>query len=297
MDLVMKLFKKIKNIIKSTILCIRFPFLYPRNRWDGEHHTNLLLNLSSKLRKKAQQEIYITVKLDKTGERYYDKIDFFDYKVRLDKTNEKLTIKNKLDSLEIDLPGIIWKSNTFEILGIKLDFAWISGNPVVIVYVTPMDPEDKTNYGFGGRYKSLVISKWYNFWYKVVDWIDEKVLDKIFFLPSYTELDAMDAGWRKAFGIQMCKEIKKELKKHKFLYKYRIVQIKEKWGYLHWYDEGVPKDSKIWDIIHKYEDISRKTCVVCGKPATKMSTGWISPYCDDCIGNKKYTNIDNYEIF
>ena len=291
MDLIMKLFKKIKDIIKSTILCIRFPFLYPRNRFDGEHHTNLLLNLSSKLRKKAQQEIHIVVKLDKTGERYYDKIDFFDYKVKLDKINEKLTIKNKLDSLEIDLPGIIWKSNTFEILGIKLDFAWISGNPVVIVYVTPMDPEDKTNYGFGGRYKSLVISKWYNFWYKVVDWIDEKVLDKIFFLPSYTELDAMDAGWRKAFGIQMCKEIKKELKKHKFLYKYRIIQIKEKWGYLHWYDGGVPKDSKIWDIIHKYEDISRKTCVVCGKPATKMSTGWISPYCDDCIGNKKYTEI------
>lgn len=288
----MKLFKKIKAIIKSTILCIRFPFLYPRNRWDDEHHTNLLLNLSSKLRKKAQQEIQIVVRLDKTGERYYDKIDFFDYKVRLDKTNEKLTIKNKLDSLEIDLPGIIWKSNTFEILGVKLDFAWVSGNPVVVVYVTPMDPEDKTNYGFGGRCKSLVISKWYNFWYKVVDWIDEKVLDKIFFLPSYTELDAMDAGWRKAFGIQMCKEIKAELKKHKFLYKYRIVQIKEKWGYLHWYDGGTPKDSKIYDIIRKYEQISAKTCVVCGKPATKMSTGWISPYCDDCVvPGRKYTEI------
>ena len=288
----MNLIKKIKNIISSTILCIRFPFLYPRNRFDGEHHTNLLLNLSSKLRKKAQQEIYITVKLDKTGERYYDKIDFFDYKVRLDKTNEKLTIKNKLDSLEIDLPGIIWKTNTFEILGVKLDFAWVSGNPVVVVYVTPMDPEDKTNYGFGGRYRSLVINKWYNFWYKVVDWIDDNVLDKIFFLPSYTELDAMDAGWRKAFGIQMCKEIKAELKKHKFLYKYRITQIKEKFGGLRWYDEGIPKDSKIWDIINKYEGISMKTCIVCGKPATKMSTGWISPYCDDCVvEGRKYTEI------
>ena len=289
----MNLIKKIKNIISSTILCIRFPFLYPRNRWDGEHHTSLLLNLSSKLRKKAQQEIYITVKLDKTGERYYDKIDFFDYKVRLDKTNEKLTIKNKIDSLEIDLPGIIWKSNMFEILGVKLDFTWVSGNPVVVVYVTPMDPEDKTNYGFTGRYKSLVISKWYNFWYKVIDWIDDNVLDKIFFLPSYTELDAMDAGWRKAFGIQMCKEIKAELKKHKFLYKYRIVQIKEKFGYLHWYDSGTPKDSKVYDIIRKYEQISAKTCIVCGKPATKMSSGWISPYCNDCVvPGRKYTDIN-----
>ena len=288
----MKLFKKIKDVISASILCLRFPFLYPRNRWDGEHHTSLLLNLSSKLRKKAQQEIYITIKLDKTGERYYDKIDFFDYKVRLDKTNEKLTIKNKLDSLEIDLSGILWKSNTFEILGIKLDFAWISGNPVVVVYVTPMDPEDKTNYGFGGRHKSLIINKWYNFWYKVVDWIDEKILDKILFLPSYTELDAMEPGWRKAFGIQMCKEIKKELKKHKFLYKYRIVQIKEKWGYLHWYDSGHPRDSKIYDIIHKYEQISAKTCGVCGKPATKITKGWIYPYCDDCIGDRNFTEID-----
>ena len=35
-----------------------------------------------------------------------------------------------------------------------------------------------------------------------------------------------------------------------------------------------------------------KTCIVCGKPATKMSTGWISPYCDDCVNpNRKYTKI------
>ena len=101
----------------------------------------------------------------------------------------------------------------------------------------------------------------------------------------------MEPGWRKAFGIQMCKEIKQELKKYKFLYKYRIVQIKEKWGYLHWYDGGTPKDSKVYDIIRKYEQISAKTCGVCGKPATKMSKGWIYPYCDDCIGDRNFTEI------
>lgn len=286
----MKLFKKLKNIIKSTILCIRFPFLYPRSRWDDEHHTSLLLNLSSKLRKKAQQEIYITVRLDKTGERYYDKVDFFDYKVRLDKTNEKLTIKNKLDSLEIDLPGIIWKSNTFEILGVKLDFAWVSGNPVVVIYVTPMDPEDKTNYGFRGRYRSLVISKWYNFWYKVVDWIDDNVLDKIFFLPSYTELDAMEPGWRKAFGIQMCKDIRRQLIKEKKLFKWRIVQLKEKFSGMRLYSNFA--SDELYSIIDKYEQISYRTCGVCGKPATKISKGWIYPYCDDCIGDRNFTEID-----
>lgn len=285
----MKIFKKIKDVISASILCIRFPFLYPRNRWDGEHHTNLLLNLSSKLRKKAQQEIRIAVRLDKTGEKYYDNVDFFDYKVRLDKVNEKLTIKNKIDSLELDLPGIIWKSNTFEILGIKLDFEWVSGNPVVIVYVTPIDSEDKTNYGFGSRIKSLVVSKWYNFWYKVVDWFDEKVLDKILFLPSYTELDAMEPGWRKAFGIQMCKDIRKQLIKEKKLFKWRIVQLKEKFSGMRLYSNFA--SDELYDIIDKYEEISYRTCGCCGKPATKMSKGWIYPYCDDCIGDRNFTEI------
>ena len=76
------------------------------------------------------------------------------------------------------------------------------------------------------------------------------------------------------------------------MYKYRIFQIKEKWGYLHWYDSGYPNNSKVYDIVRKYEQISAKTCVVCGKPATKMSTGWISPYCDDCaVEGRKYTEI------
>jgi len=89
----------------------------------------------------------------------------------------------------------------------------------------------------------------------------------------------------------MCKEIKKELKKYNFLYKYRITQIKEKFGELRWSDSGIPKDSKVWGIIGKYSEISRKTCINCGKPATKISTGWISPYCDDCIGDRNYVKI------
>ena len=84
---------------------------------------------------------------------------------------------------------------------------------------------------------------------------------------------------------------KKALKKNKFLYKYRIVQIKEKFGGLRWYDAGIPKDSKIFDIIAKYAEISYKTCGVCGKPATKMTKGWIYPYCDNCIGDRDFTEI------
>jgi hypothetical protein len=96
----------------------------------------------------------------------------------------------------------------------------------------------------------------------------------------------MEPGWRKAFGIQMCEELKAQLKKDHYLYKYRITQIKEKWGYLRWYDEG--HTDSIHDIIHKYEKISWNTCIMCGKPATKITSGWISPYCDNCY--PKYKN-------
>lgn len=36
------------------------------------------------------------------------------------------------------------------------------------------------------------------------------------------------------------------------------------------------------NVIYKYEKLSEHTCISCGAPATKMSTGWISPWCDKC---------------
>lgn len=98
---------------------------------------------------------------------------------------------------------------------------------------------------------------------------------------SYTELDDMPDGWRKAFGEQMCDEIEKELEKHNLQEKYRIAQIKEKYGTLRWYDFGAT-EKILKEIIPKYEKLSAHTCINCGKPATKVTLGWISPYCDDC---------------
>ena len=47
---------------------------------------------------------------------------------------------------------------------------------------------------------------------------------------SYTELDDLPDGWRIAFGLQMCKELKEILVKGGGLDAYRITQIKEKYG-------------------------------------------------------------------
>lgn len=58
---------------------------------------------------------------------------------------------------------------------------------------------------------------------------------------------------------------------------------------LRWYDNG--NTERGYEILGKYADLSRRTCIVCGKPATRITTGWISPYCDDCVGNERSVPI------
>ena len=91
-------------------------------------------------------------------------------------------------------------------------------------------------------------------------------------------------GWRKAFGIQLCKELKAELKRCGYLKKYRICDVKEKFGCLNIYDWGTPKDCDVNDILHKYEYISYRTCIECGRVAKYITDGWICPYCEEHIG-------------
>lgn len=96
--------------------------------------------------------------------------------------------------------------------------------------------------------------------------------------------DEIPVGWTKAFGEQMCDELLEILKKADYVDEYQIVQIKEKFGGLRWYDNGVP--DIVWDEykdwLYKYEELSFKTCIFCGEPATRMTTGWILPVCDSC---------------
>lgn len=123
--------------------------------------------------------------------------------------------------------------------------------------------------------------KKYPFLYPRNEWTDEPVED---FDYTYTILDDMPAGWVKAFGEQMCEEIKQALKEDNIdINEWRIDQLKEKFGAMRLYPNiyGKALDA----VINKYEKISAKTCCRCGKPATKISTGWILPWCDEC-GNK-----------
>lgn len=100
-----------------------------------------------------------------------------------------------------------------------------------------------------------------------------------------TWLDQMPDGWRIAFGIQMCEELKEELLKYDYLNDYKVVEVKEKFGGLRWYDNGSPQDSKVYDIIDNYMELSEKICIICGRPATCYTLGWINPYCRTCVGD------------
>lgn len=124
------------------------------------------------------------------------------------------------------------------------------------------------------KYPWLEIKRWDDF-----DPYPEDNDDNIY---DYTWLDDMPEGWRIAFGDQMCKDIQDELERVNFVDEMEILQIKEKYGGLRFYTGGVPTESKIFDIVRKYEDLSYETCIKCGKPAEWISTGWISPYCNDC---------------
>lgn len=99
---------------------------------------------------------------------------------------------------------------------------------------------------------------------------------------SFTKLDEMPDGWRKAFGEMMCKEIYDALVKCNGLNDYRIEQIKEKFGMLRWY--SYPSYEEVERIVDKYSVLSENICIICGKPDVPLTNnGWLSPFCKKCF--------------
>lgn len=92
-----------------------------------------------------------------------------------------------------------------------------------------------------------------------------------------TLLDTLPVGW---YGLilDMCKEIKGELIKYDLVSKYQVVEAKEKWYELRWYDalsDLSPMPPAITDIVCKYEMQSKEVCMMCDAPKSKDQ-----PLCD-----------------
>lgn len=231
-----KIVKNFLHTIESCYLCIRFPFLYPRNRFTGRHHVspNWLLKLTNKYHRKA----YTNIRL---GYRFYkdpkdcvetnaviEHVGKYDFKVSLI-SNSILKFESRYIESPIEFNLQKHVGNSFIITGITTSINTFTGDPFIIYHIHKNEVVND-NYGFSFKTFNICVSRYNEKIYNFIRYVWDNIIDRICFIPSYTELDAMPDGWRKVFGIQMCKEIKQELKKYNYLYKYRITQIKEKFG-------------------------------------------------------------------
>ena len=264
-----------KRIINSIILCLRFPFLYPRNRFSGRHevYPDWFLRLTSRIENKTYEVFNLQYRFHK--DPFLDRRFIYSqgkYTIFLGYKGI-LTIMGPLTSETFDLQSHVGMKK-FKVVSIE------PYNSNTIIYHVCMNEATDVNYGFAFK-QIKVIKSYFNLRIlHCLEWFRKHIMNLICFIPTFTELDAMPVGWRKAFGIELCKEIKKELKKHNYLRKYRIMQIKEKYSELRLYDCGSPNGC-IQPIIDKYTDISYNTCIICGKPAHYHTEGYILPYCDE----------------
>lgn len=280
-------FKKIGRVIYSTLLCIKYPFLYPRNRWTDKHYNCWKI---IEYHRENYRKAYCLISLQITDKEVNSEEQTEYYKFLDTKKETYLRTDYSGDELVIYLgrnKGTIEKIIKKIKLGSKIyDSSWVSGKNVLVLKVNSVE-ELKEIYNGDFNCIRLTINQILAFKIKILDWIEKYPLQIIHFPTYYTELDSMDKGWREAFGMNFCKDLRKALIRtggYKLLFRFRILQIKEKYGRLEVYCIGY--NDEINKVISKYSKLSEKTCIRCGKPATWISKGWISPYCDDCVPDK-----------
>ena len=117
---------------------------------------------------------------------------------------------------------------------------------------------------------------------------------------EYTRFAEIPDGWAYRFGLELCEDLRNQAwDENPKTWEYRMCemtlsQTKEKFGTLrtYWSTYG-PKSQ---DVLSIYEEISAITCIKCGRAdKTRLTSGWISPYCwDELIkqdeGIRKRTN-------
>ena len=100
-------------------------------------------------------------------------------------------------------------------------------------------------------------------------------------------------GWR-----ELCQELAVELDRildtlsEEEKENYKLLQVKEKFGSLRWYDNG--HNEKMHQLIRQYEYKAERICCVCGKMATKVTLGWVILFCDECVPEGKTVDIDEF---
>jgi len=104
----------------------------------------------------------------------------------------------------------------------------------------------------------------------------------------------MPIGWQNAFGMDLCIDVENALKKDDLYDTACVLQVKEKFGSLAIYI--TPTSEAVDAVLNKYARLSKRTCIRCGAPATRVTLGWITPVCDECIAKDKRIQHDTVPI-
>ncbi len=114
-----------------------------------------------------------------------------------------------------------------------------------------------------------------------------------------TWLDSIDSGWLAAFGNDFCEELKEAIKKDDCEREFMIVEIKEKFGFMNVY--VMCAGEYTYDVISKYEELSKYICGHCGQTADYVTLGWYYPICKDCADSAdyggRYTTVEEFYGF
>ena len=284
----------IKCAIVSSYMCLRFPFLYTRNAFSGLHcNCWTIRNFHKKHYKDCVIDVYVKTERVNGLEKQHKGTSVFD-----------------LNEHGIDLwcnifgDDVLYFHKGAEVLLNLPVFSFFKEKPIrynvvanynadkryIDITIKYMGGEgyDYNNCPDGFKFiYTVVIKKFMYNWIMFLDWIEKYPYQWINIIPTYSWYDAIPHGWRKAFGLQMMKEIKAELLRvggRKDLRSMRITDVKEKWGSLQVYCSSC---GDVHKIIEKYEYISFRTCIKCGRPAHGVTNGWVTPLCEDCFHNSK----------
>lgn len=119
------------------------------------------------------------------------------------------------------------------------------------------------------KYITIKISPLLAFKMKVARIINDWILGPFHFWPSWTELDFIPTGWRKRFGEDLCKDLRRAIVKSygwKSLWKYWVFEMKEKYKELR-IDLIQGHNPEIEEVLEKYRKLSHRVCMVCGEDA------------------------------
>lgn len=231
----MKIFKLLRDTYKSTILCIKYPFLYTRNRFTGKHYTNWpIQNKIRQLAKKYIVDFSYCIRSEQDysagmlkrepsdkweiGGSFEDKdITFHIFKdgkcVKiLVKRKGKIIKKHCLKISDVlsqyglsyeDVDSVFFRTcNVTNFMSERI----YTNQILIIIKDTSATKNKYTNFNF----LHLPIKSGVTFKIRLLE-ILERLISPFHIFPSRTELDAMEKGWRVKFGEDICHEIRNSL--------------------------------------------------------------------------------------